>query len=431
MFLELFIVLVLILVNGVLAMAELAIVSSRPARLRTLADKGSSGAKIALNLSENPGRFLSAVQIGITLVGVLSGAFSGATLGGRFSEWLRTHGLSPASADALGVLIVVVTITYLSLIIGELVPKQIALRNPENVASRVAPLMAVLAKIASPLVWFLDLSGRTVLRLLGQTDSEESKVTEEEVRTVLSEAQSAGVIETGESAMLSGVMRLADRNARGLMTPRRDVEMVDLDATEEEVLATLHKSRFSKLPVRDKTTNDVPGVIFSRDVFEARTTDRPFSVANLMREVPVVSDRAKALDVVEVLRRSPPHIALIFDEYGEFEGIVTTGDVLEAIAGVFDEDETGEPALFLRDDGSYLIAGWMSVDEFSDRLGYPRKPDADYATVAGLVLDELQRMPALGDTFERHGWKFEVVDLDERRIDKVLVIPPEQSADEG
>ena len=175
----------------------------------------------------------------------------------------------------------------------------------------------------------------------------------------------------------------------------------------------------------------MPGVIFSRDVFEARTTDRPFSVANLMREVPVVSDRAKALDVVEVLRRSPPHIALIFDEYGEFEGIVTTGDVLEAIAGVFDEDETGEPALFLRDDGSYLIAGWMSVDEFSDRLGYPRKPDADYATVAGLVLDELQRMPALGDTFERHGWKFEVVDLDERRIDKVLVVPPEQSADEG
>lgn len=430
MFLELFIVLVLILVNGVLAMAELAIVSSRPVRLRTLAEKGSSGARIALNLSENPGRFLSAVQIGITLVGVLSGAFSGATLGGRFAEWLRTHGLSPATADALGVLVVVVAITYLSLIIGELVPKQIALRNPENVASRVAPLMAVLAKIAAPLVWLLDLSGRTVLKLLGQDDSEESKVTEEEVRTVLSEAQSAGVIETGESAMLNGVMRLADRNARGLMTPRRDVEMVDLDAAEDEVLSVLHKSRFSKLPVRDKTTNDVPGVLFSRDVFEARTAGRPVSVSELMREVPVVSDRAKALDVVEVLRRSPSHIALIFDEYGEFEGIVTTGDVLEAIAGAFDEDETGEPALFLRDDGSYLIAGWMSVDEFSDRLGYPRKPDADYATVAGLVLDELQHMPALGDIFERHGWKFEVVDLDERRIDKVLVIPPAQTTDE-
>ena len=430
MFLELAIVFVLILVNGLLAMAELAIVSSRPVRLKAMADRGSSGAAQAMALAEHPGRFLSAVQIGITLVGVLSGAFSGATLGGRFSEWLRGHGLSPATADALGVLVVVVSITYLSLIIGELVPKQIALRNPEAVAARVAPLMAVIAKVAAPLVWFLDISGRIVLKLLRQEDTDEARVTEEEVRNVLSEAQSAGVIETGESAMLSGVMRMADRNARGLMTPRRDVEMVDIDATEEELVAAIQKSRFSKLPVRDRQTNDVPGVIFARDAFEAMTAGRPFTAQELMRDVPVVSDRAKALDVVEVLRRSPAHIALIFDEYGEFEGIVTTGDVLEAIAGAFDEAETGEPAIFERDDGSYLAAGWMSVDEFCDKLNYPHKPDADYATVAGLVLDELQRMPVLGDTFERHGWRFEVIDLDERRIDKVLVTRAAQAVAE-
>lgn len=421
--LEIIIVIALIVVNGLLAMSELAVVSARPVRLKVLADGGSHGARTAMELAEHPGKFLSTVQIGITLVGVLSGAFSGATLGTRLAGFLRAEGMAPATADALGVGIVVAIITYLSLIIGELVPKQIALRDPESVASRVAPAMVWLSRLTTPIVWFLDVSGRLVLRLLGQAGEDQARVTEEEVRSVLAEAQVAGVIETGESAMLSGVMRLADRNARGLMTPRRDVETVDIDATPEELLTKLRETRYSKLPVRDRANSDIAGVIYVKDVYDALSAGLPVDLRSVMQEVPVVSDLANALDVVEVLRDNPRHMALVFDEYGEFEGIVTSGDILEAITGVFRESETEEPAIFERADGSFLVAGWMPADEFCDRINYPRDSQGGYETVAGLVLHELQRMPVLGDHFENHGWRFEVVDLDERRIDKLMVSP--------
>lgn len=421
MLLEIIIVVALIVVNGLLAMSELAVVSARPVRLKVLAEGGSRGARTAIDLAEHPGKFLSTVQIGITLVGVLSGAFSGATLGTRLATALRAEGLAPTTADALGVGIVVAIITYLSLIVGELVPKQIALRDPERVATKVAPAMFWLSRITTPIVWFLDVSGRLVLKLLGQSGEDQAKVTEEEVRSVLAEAQVAGVIETGESAMLSGVMRLADRNARGLMTPRRDVETVDIDSSPDELLTALRETRYSKLPVRDKASGDIPGVIYVKDVYDRLSTGEPVDLRTLMSEVPVVSDLADALDVVEVLRDNPRHMALVYDEYGEFEGIITSGDILEAITGAFRESETEEPAIFERPDGSYLVAGWMPADEFCERLGYPREQGGGFETVAGLVLHELQRIPALGDHFENHGWRFEVVDLDERRIDKLLV----------
>lgn len=421
MIVEILIVVLLTVVNGLLAMSELAVVSARPARLRVLADKGSSGAEQAIRLAENPGRFLSTVQIGITLVGVLSGAFSGATLGARFAEWLRTQGLSGSAADALGVGLVVVAITYLSLIIGELVPKQVALRDPEKIAARVAPTMGFLSRLAAPLVWLLDTSGKLVLALLRQTGAGEGAMTDEEIRTILAEAHVAGVIETEESEMLSGVMRLADRNARALMSPRREVEMVEIDASPDDTIAQLRETRRSKLPVRDKSTDDVVGVLYVKDVYNAISSGQPVTVRGLMREVPVVSDLANALDVVEVLRNSAEHIALVYDEYGTFEGIVTSGDILEAITGTFRDDESDEPSMFRREDGSYLVAGWMPVDEFCHALNYPRSENGGYETVAGLVLNELQRLPVLGESFERHGWRFEVMDLDDRRIDKVLV----------
>lgn len=250
MLFEIVTVILLTVLNGVLAMSELAVVSSRPARLRVLADKGSLGARMAIELSENPGRFLSTVQIGITLVGILSGAFSGATLGARLSGWLLSQGISPSFADALGVGSVVVLITYLSLIVGELVPKQIALREPEVIASRVAPTMKMLSKMAAPLVWLLDNSGRLVLNLLGQSGKSGDGVTDEEIKSVLAEAQSAGVIETEESRMIAGVMRLADRTARGMMTPRLDVEMIDIGDSFEEICDQLQHSSRSRLPVR-------------------------------------------------------------------------------------------------------------------------------------------------------------------------------------
>ncbi|MBD8651560.1 HlyC/CorC family transporter [Rhizobium sp. CFBP 13726] len=418
---EIFIVVALTILNGVLAMSELAVVSSRPVRLRVMAEQGNRGAAAAIKLAEDPGRFLSSVQIGITLVGVLSGAFSGATLGTRLTNWLSEQGMPQNFADWLGVGGVVVVITYMSLIVGELVPKQIALRAPELVAAKVAPAMKMVATIGAPVVWFLDISGRFLLALLGQSGESNEKVTDEEIRTVLAEAHSAGVIETEESAMISGVMRLADRTARGLMTPRRDVEVLDTEDEPEELRAQLRATTRSRLPVRKGSSDEIQGVLFVKDAYEFMAGGRGGDPASLMREAPVVSDLTGALDVIQALRKSPAHMVLVYDEYGHFEGIITSGDVLEAITGVFQEDEVEEPAIVAREDGSYLVAGWMAVDEFSAQMGVPIEDDPGYETVAGFVLDELKHLPELGEKFTTRGWTFEVIDLDGRRIDKLLL----------
>ncbi|WP_332682368.1 hemolysin family protein [Bosea sp. (in: a-proteobacteria)] len=415
------IVVVLTVINGVLAMSELAVVSSRPARLKVLSDQGSRGAATALRLADDPGRFLSSVQIGITLVGVLSGAFSGATLGARLADWLREEGLSGAAADGLGVGIVVVAITYLSLIIGELVPKQIALRDPERVAARVAPTMALLAKVGSPLVWLLDISGKAVLALLGQKGESEEKVTEEEVRTIIAEAETAGVLERDERAMISGVMRLADRSARALMTPRREVEVIDLTDSKDEIKTQVRGTRRSRLPVQDGEADAIIGVVTVKDMFDALSDGDGRELRSLVQQTPVVLDTTGALDVLRAIRASPVHMAVVFDEYGHFEGIITSSDVLEAITGAFQEEEDSEPAIVTRADGSFLVAGWMQVDEFSHELGIHVPRDADYQTVAGFVLAEMNRLPNVGEGFRKGHWRYEVVDLDGRRIDKILV----------
>ena len=422
MFTEILVVVVLTVINGVLAMSELAVVSSRPARLKVLSDQGSRGAATAQRLADNPGRFLSTVQIGITLVGVLSGAFSGATLGTRLSDWLRDEqGFSNAVADGVGVGTVVVAITYLSLIIGELVPKQIALRDPERVAARVAPAMALLAKIGSPLVWLLDISGKTVLALLGQKGESEEKVTEEEVRTIIAEAETAGVLERDEREMISGVMRLADRSARALMTPRREVEHLDLADSPAEIRAQLRATRRSRLPVQDGEADSIIGVVTVKDMFDAFSDGDGRELRSMVQQIPVVLDTTGALDVLRAIRASPVHMALVFDEYGHFEGIITSSDVLEAITGAFQEEDDSEPAVVTRSDGSYLVAGWMQVDEFSHELGIHVPRDADYQTVAGFILAEMNRLPNVGESFQKGHWRFEVVDLDGRRIDKILV----------
>ncbi len=416
---EIAIVLALIVVNGVLAMSELAIVSARPARLRTMAGRGAA---TALRLAEEPGRFLSTVQVGITLVGVLSGAFSGATLGARLTNWLAGRGVEPDLAGTLGVGGVVVALTYLSLIAGELVPKQLALRNAEGLAARMAPLMAALAAVAAPVVWFLDLSGRGVLWLMGATGEGKARVTEEEVKSLLIEAHEEGVIEEEEREMISGVMRLADRTARALMTPRREIELLDIEMTPGEALAAIRRIARPRMPVQRRATGEVLGIVTLADAFQMASRREPIDLAALLREVPVVSEHADALDVMEILNRSPHHLVLVYDEYGQFEGIVTTGDVLESITGQFAAaSRAEEPAMLAREDGSWLVAGWMSADEFCDRLGVPRALAGDYETVAGLVLNLLKRLPVLGDHAEAAGLRFEVIDLDDRRIDKVLV----------
>ena len=419
MWTETLVILALIVLNGVLAMSELAIVSARPARLKPLEAK-SRGARLALRLAEDPGRFLSTVQIGITAVGVLSGALSGATLGLRLQGWLAARGVEADLAATLGVGGVVVAITYVSLIIGELVPKQLALRNPEAVAIRVAPAMTVLSVAGAPLVWFLDRSGRLILWLLGQRGDSGTRVTEEEVHVLLAEAHEGGVLETEEREMITGVMRLSDRTARALMTPRHDIEMLPLEATGAEAVAAMRRIARPRMPVANEA-GEVVGIVLLADAFQTVSRREALTISALVRDVPVVSDRAEALDVLEILQKSDHHIALVYDEYGHFEGIITTGDVLEAITGAVAASDADEPAMVAREDGSWLVAGWMPVDEFCDRLALPRGMAGDYDTVAGLVLHQLGRIPELGASFTAEGCRFEVIDLDGRRIDKVLV----------
>jgi putative hemolysin len=421
LFVEILIVVVLTVVNGLLAMSELAVVSARPARLRNMADNGNKGAATAIRLAEDPGKFLSSVQIGITLVGILSGAFSGATLGTRLTDWLVSIGVASNVADVLGVGVVVVLITYVSLIVGELVPKQIALRDAEGVAARVAPAMKMVASIGSPIVWILDVSGKAVLALLGQGGESEEKVTEEEVKTIIAEATTAGVFETDEHSMISGVMRLADRSARGLMTPRLDVDVIDLSDDADAIRRAILDSPRSRLLVQDGDADSIIGVLAIRDIVGVFGGDQPFDLRKFVQPVPVVMDHADALDVVRAIRNSTVHMALVVDEYGHFEGIVTSGDVLEVITGVFQEETGDDPALVKREDGSYLVAGWMPADEFAEQLKVPVPRDAKYETVAGYVLSIINRLPKVGETFEANGWRVEVVDLDGRRIDKVLM----------
>jgi len=421
LYVEIGTVAVLIFLNGLLAMSELAIVSARPARLKAMVDRKVKGAAKALQLAANPGRFLSSVQIGITLVGVASGAFSGATLGQRLAASLLELGASKGVSDALGVGVVVALITYGSLIVGELVPKQIALRNPEAIAARVAPAMAIIAKVAAPLVWLLDISGRGVLWILGQRGESEDKVTDEEIKMLVAEAEHHGTIESDERRMIAGVMRLGDRAVRAVMTPRTEVDWINLDADEQTIRKALMETEHSRLPVGEGSVDSMIGVIQSRELLAAALSGKALDARSHVRAAPIVHDQADALDVLATLKESDVPVALVHDEYGHFEGIVTPADILEAITGVFRADtDEGEPTVTARDDGSWLLAGYMPADEMADHLDIDLPENRDYETLAGYILSQMHHLPATGETVDADGWRFEVVDLDGRRIDKVI-----------
>jgi len=422
MLLEIAIVVVLICVNGLLAMSELAIVSARPARLKAMVDRNVSGAGRALALGANPGRFLSTVQIGITLVGVLSGAFSGATLGERLAASLLEAGLSLTLANTLGVGIVVAIITYASLIVGELVPKQIALKDPERIAVMVAPAMTILSKVALPLVFLLDFSGRAVLWLLGQSGESEEKVTDEEIKMLVAEAEHHGTIESDERRMIAGVMRLGDRAVRGVMTPRTEVDWLNLEWDEAAARKMLMETQHSRLPAGEGAVDSMIGVVKTRDLLAALLAGQGYEPRKHLRPAPIVHDQADALDVLTTLKESEVPVALVHDEYGHFEGIVTPADILAAITGVFrsDLDAEDEPPSVRREDGSWLLAGYMPADEMAEQLGIDLPENRDYETVAGYILSLLHRLPATGECVDAQGYRFEVVDLDGRRIDKII-----------
>ena len=426
--LDLVLILMLIALNGVFAMSELAVVSSREARLKALAKSGSSGAQCALTLAADPGRFLSTVQIGITLISILAGAYSGASLGEPVAQRLVLLGLEPDTSSTLGFSLVIAATTFVSLIVGELVPKQFALRSPEPIAVIVARPMDWLSKLTAPIVWLLDRSSAAIFRLLGLNRENQQHVTAEELHLVVAEAQTAGVLEESERAIISGIVRLADRPVREVMTPRTEIDWLDVECGLEEIRAALADTPHSRLPVARGSVDDIVGVVSTRDLLMALLDGRDLNLTQLTKAAPVIPDLMDAMDALAVLRGAEVPLALVHDEYGHLDGIVTPGSLLSALAGAFahDLDVDHDPPCIEREDGSWILSGAASADLLTDRLGLQLPGEREYSTVAGFALSILKRIPVTGEAFTHDGWKFEVVDMDGRKIDKLLASRPKR-----
>jgi putative hemolysin len=423
----------LILINGLFAMSELAIVSARTARLKVAAERGSKGAAKAIALAGDPGRFLSTAQIGITLVAIISGAYSGASLGGPTGERLAALGVPARYADDAGFALVILITTYASLVAGELVPKQIALRMAEPIATAAALPMALLARITAPLVWLLDHSSGALLGLLGMRQKGKSHLTAEELHMIFAEATRSGVIEEDERAIMTGIMRLADRPVRELMTPRTELDFIERTASEAEVRAAIKASPHSLLPVADGEPDHIVGVVKVREVLAVLLAGKKLQIGRILHKAEIIPDQLDAMDALRLLQQSDVAMALVHDEYGHLEGVVTPADLLTAIVGHFAShlDEGDEPMVVERHDGSLLLSGALPADALADRLGIELPDDRDYATAAGFALSVLKRLPREGESFVEQDWRFEVVDMDGRKIDKLLATcarPPQRVA---
>lgn len=424
--LDLILILALIALNGVLSMSELAIVSAREARLKAMVKAGSSGARYALDLAAEPGRFLSTVQTGITLIGILAGAYSGASLGKPVAQRLALLGLDPETSKSVGFGVVIVLTTFASLIIGELVPKQFALRNAEGIAAVMARPMVWLSKATAPFVWLLDRTSALIFHLLGLNRENKNMVTAEELHLVVAEAQNAGVLEESERAIISGIVRLADRPVREVMTPRTDIDWIDIGCGREQIRAALAETAHSRIPVAEGSVDNIIGVISTRDMLTALLDGQEIDLRALTRNAPVIPDLMDAMDALAVLRSAEVPLALVHDEYGHLDGIVTPGSILSALAGAFAHDlDVGEdPPCVEREDGSWLVSGAANADLLSDRIGVSMPDDRDYSTVAGFALSVLRKIPETGEVFKYDGYRFEVVDMDGRKIDKLLISRP-------
>jgi putative hemolysin len=430
---EILIISLLILVNGVLAMAEMALVSARKTRLQQRAEEGDAGASTALDLAEEPSDFLSTIQVGITLIGILAGAFGGATVASELASGLARISLLAPYSQALSVGIVVIAITYFSLVLGELTPKRLALGHAEQIASRVARPMQRLSRILSPLVRFLGFSADVALRLLRVQPSLEPPVTEEEIKILLEEGAEAGIFEPLEEEMVEQVFRLGDRKVSALLTPRTEVVWIDMHEPPEQIQHKIVSSGFSRFPVARESLDNVVGVVLTKDLLAQLLAGLPIDLKAIIRPVPYVPENMPALDVLERFKAAHTKIALVLDEYGGIEGLVTTEDILDAIVG--DLSELGEmidAEMVQRTDGSWLLDGHMPIDEFGELFGLADLSTQKVETVGGLVMARLGRIPSTGDQFEWNELHFEVMDMDGRRVDKVLVtsrkpLPPEEA----
>lgn len=431
---EILIILLLLVLNGLFAMSELAIVSSRRARLQEIASRGSRGATTALKLIADPSRFLASVQIGITLIGILAGASSGARLADRLGAILNRIDWIAPNGPAVGVAIVVLLITFASVIIGELVPKRIALNNPERIAALVARPMQLLARAASPLVWLLKAATEALLALLRLDQARGDVVSEDEVRSMIAEGTRAGVFAPQEREMIDGVLRMADRKVRAIMTPRREIVWIDRNDTRDGLRERLDSLRFSQYPVCDGSIDNVVGVIHTRDLWKAHLGSRPLLVEEIMEPPLAIHDNLPVLRLLDLFRTGGTQVAIVVDEFGGTEGLVTLTDVLEAIAGEFPgADEPDEERLMMREDGSWLVDGTYPVDEFEDRTGArDLRQDGDFTTMAGLVLHRFGHLPRVGERQTFPDVALEVVDMDGRRIDRILVtLPRKETPDDA
>lgn len=419
---ELLVIILLIVLNGLFAMSELALVSARRARLAVLERKGVAGAAMARQLAEDPQRFLPTVQVGITIVSILAGVFGGARVASELAVWLRRFTTLAPFADTLSLGLVVVVISYMTLVVGELVPKQLALRRPEAIASGIARPIAWLATIAQPAVWLLGISTGLILRLLGMHRAPAQTVTEEELKALLAEGTQAGVLELEERDMIERVLRLADKPVRAIMTPRTELAWIDRTDSATEIVTALKAAAHSRFVVCDGSIDNVVGIVQAKVLLDNLLTGAPLDLAGALRQAMVVPDTVSALDALQRLKTDPLGLALVMDEYGSFEGVVTASDVLAAIVG--EPTDAAEESGTGADDSeaTMLLDGMMPVDEVKARLDLPPLPaEGSYHTLAGLLLALLRRLPRRGDKIVFAGWRFEVTEMDGRRVANVRV----------
>jgi putative hemolysin len=430
--LQIAIVFLLILLNGFFAMAEMAVVSARKARLQHAANLGRDGARVALDLKRDPGRFLSTVQIGITVIGVLASVLSGATLTDTLAQYLETRGGTFAEyATSISFIAVVIVISYFTLVLGELVPKRLALSRPEFIAARLSRLLLVLAKVAHPVERLLSVSSNLVLRIGPGRPSEPPPVTEEEITLMLREATAAGHFQAEETAIVQMVFRLGDRRVSAVMTPRTQVEWLDLDDSEEENRRKIRDSDYSRFPVVVGGPQQVLGIVQVKDLLTALLAGRPFDIRAAVRPPVYLPNTVTALRALEIFKKSGTPMALVVDEYGDFEGVVTLHDILQSLVGdIADPTDAGSQTVVRRDDGSWLVDGMVAIDEIKDLTGLtllPGEESGEFQTLGGFLMARINRVPAVGDHITVKGFRFEVVNMDGRRVDRVLVIPPRPS----
>lgn len=418
------VIVLLLMLNGFLAMSEIAVVSSRRSRLEQLADAGRVNARTALALAENPSRYLAAIQMGMTLIAILAGTLSGATLADRLGDWFGLYPSIAPYAKPAAVAIVVAAVTYLSLIIGELVPKQIALKNPETIAIHIARPLVIIVRSAAPVVWLLDVSTRFILRVVGLRPGFERQVTDEDIQSLVREAERSGVLRKIERELVEGVLDLEERAVRTIMTPRPDVAWVNLDESKDAIVNKIRTCPYAQLLVSRGSVDDIAGVVRKQDLLDQILGGAAFDVKSLLLPPLVVPEGASILRTLDLFRKTPVNTAVVVDEYGTIQGIVTRTDLLEAIAGDLPDVEVhSEPKVTRNSDGSLLIDAAMAIREMTDLNCFRQPPVGDFVTLAGFVLAQFGHVPETGEEFARNGWRFRVVEMDRRRIDKVLVEP--------